>query len=1107
MKYQPFSNYNPLFSLVLCIGAILIVSTHTHAEVSKRGNRVPTVVQETQREAKKEESSRPNLEYRDYGIRRIEIKVEQKRRELIGMLDEILAGDPPRTERPDILFQKAELLMEESQFHFFNGMALDDDLSAAEAKGLRSKVKSLNVKKKKELKKSRDWIRKAVILFTEIERDHPDYPRLPDVLFSLGRAYWDAQSYPKALQTYRKIIKEHPKSQYVPDSWLAFGEYYFEYADEGDRNLDKALSAYTSATQFEDSMSYGYALYKKGWVEFNMGRYEDAAEGFKSVVLYSDINSELLGKRKVALAKEARRDYVLAYTRFGSGEAAKNDFKKLSKNEDDLFSMLERAAELYYGDGQDRSAIACFQNLIKMKQGNIRNPVYQGKIVKAVNRIGTKDQVVGQSKRLVEMLNASSERVRTIKPGTTRYEIAQGELEEAERVADNILRSYSTTWHNEAQKTNEADTFDNAQEMYELYLGHFADRKEAYEMRFFYAELLYHQKSYLKAAKAYEQVFLADAKGKWRESAAADSMRAYDQLVAEYDTKEGAAEAQALKDDPKLALTQRKIPEVKAAYVKASQRYVDAYPKGDEAAEAKYTIARIPYGYGHFDEALPGFERVIAEHPKHIRAIQSANLILDTYNVKKDWTTLNTRARKFRTNRTLMKDEELKGNVQKIIEQASFKAIRNQEESGDFKGAAKSYEKYAREFPEGEYSDEALANGASMWVKTGNTGAAIKARKKLLELYPESELVPDQMMSLSSLYESNVEFAKAAYWQEKFADKYPKDPRSQDALLNASIYREGTGDVAGAIKDRKKYIERYKNDESALEAAFQIPNAYERAGEKSKAAAAYVGFAKTWFGKSGAKAIQAQYRAHRLYQGRSKTKAASSFATLKAMVAKYGKVRGDDDLARDAIAFVAFENAESVFKAYKKKKIAKPDQPKTFQRSVKSKQKGREKVIAAYTKVVKIGSPEWAVASLYQAGAVHLHLIEAFKKVPAPRGFNREQSQLFKDTMAEQTYPIEDEAVSAFGLCAKESARFGVSTKYTKKCITRAQELRPDAYPDVSRDKFKSSQELEHKRLMQASGLVIEEPSSAELTKRVQGTAPQRKQRKEASNDSNGGAS
>ena len=81
----------------------------------------------------------PTLDYANYR-RQAEVKVASKRQELIGYLNQILKENPPEAEKPDLLFQKAELYLEEASFWFFEANRQDDVIGAALSKGDDAKM-------------------------------------------------------------------------------------------------------------------------------------------------------------------------------------------------------------------------------------------------------------------------------------------------------------------------------------------------------------------------------------------------------------------------------------------------------------------------------------------------------------------------------------------------------------------------------------------------------------------------------------------------------------------------------------------------------------------------------------------------------------------------------------------------------------------------------------------------------------------------------------------------------------------------------------------------------------------------------------------------------
>ncbi len=1056
----------------------------------ERESRVPTVVEEKARE-KVETKDAPTLKLDDFARRDVELQVAAKRKELIDYLDAILAQNPPDTEKPELLFQKAELYLEESQFHFFEGMGAEDRGEVKQNEGDKAAAQELFAKRDAELAESKDWVRDAVLIYQEIEESYPQFERMPEVLYALGRAFWEVQSYRKALPVYRRIIKDFPKSQYVADAWLAFGEYYFELAPKKDRDVHKALNAYKEAAKFEDNPIFGYAIYKQGWCYYNLGTvsdYKTSAEKFKEVVLYSDLNADLLGTRRITLAREARKDYVLAYSHYGDPRQAKAEFEAIAPEASDRKKMLEKLGDIYYGDGKDRPAIIIYRELMKMDPNNTRNPLYQGKIVKLASRIGQKRQVVAHARKLVEEYKRVRDVFANTKEGSPDYDRIQGDLEAADEVSDNTLRFLATTWHNEAKKTRDDSTFEYAYELYGDYLDLFPKRKEAYEIRFFYAELLYRLEKFEQAGEQYLTVYQQAPKGKWAAASAEEAVRAYEEVVKDYN--------RANKPKPPSgpnALDPQPIPDVKKKFVAACNNYVENYPEGELVIEAKYRIARVLYDYNYFDKAVPRFLDIIKNHRTHARAEQSANLVLDTFNIREDWAGLNETAREFSKNKTLMKNDEFKTVLLQVLEESSFKLISDYEKGKEFEEAAKRYLAFADEFPKSALADKALANSAAMFSRAGQLDRAIKVRIKLINEYPDSPLLADQIFSVASSFEQIVDYRRAADWQEKFVEKYPKDPRSKDALYNASIYRQGVGQIKQAIEDREKYIKEYGQSKDAVDIAYSIPTAWEEAGKEDEAIDAYLAFAQQWRKKEPAKSLVAQYKAVRLLEDERGRKNKKRFEREKNNLRGYAKAyQRSGKPATDAaepLGYLAFEDADQVFERFQGLQIAPPDNVKKFQKTLQDKRKSSEGVYEAYTKVVKLGDPEWAVASLYRIGMTHQHLVDAITAVPAPKGLTDEQSQLFADKLAEQTLPIEEKAADAMVLCLDESARFGVFNKWTRNCLSFLESRRPDMFPknDLElRVEFKVDRPFKGR----GNGLIIALPKKGQRAETDNGSAP-----------------
>ena len=349
-----------------------------------------------------------------------------------------------------------------------------------------------------------------------------------------------------------------------------------------------------------------------------------------------------------------------------------------------------------------------------------------------------------------------------------------------------------------------------------------------------------------------------------------------------------------------------------------------------------------------------------------------------------------------------------------------------------------------------------MVNAASNFLKAGKAEESIQVRLQFVKAYPKSPLVPDSMYAVAESYEQVIDYKNAADWLEKFVKLYPKDSRSKDALYNASIYREGLGQFKAALKTRQAYLKKYPKVAEAGSIYLSIGGLYKQMKDYKKAADVYLTWAKKYAKDKDAE-FDAKFKAVDLMRRSKKTRKKAD--QLEAAIFKEYRRMGKRGWKKfknttDAQARMRFALANDVYAQYKKQKIEYPRKLnkrsiKKFQKTLKAKVQGKDKIKGVYVDVVKLGRPEWAIASLAQIGAAHLHLVKAIVATPAPKGLTPDQADLFKEKLREQTFPIEEAAGEAFKLCVDKSVQLNLFNKWTQKCINYLEENRPDAYPQI----------------------------------------------------------
>ncbi|HUM09681.1 MAG TPA: tetratricopeptide repeat protein [Myxococcaceae bacterium] len=1046
---------------------------------------------------KKEDTGGAPLEYDQFQLG-VERQISDKRRSQIDSLQRIIELSGDSKETPDLLFRLGELYFEESRDYFFQANRKDDDL----IRGLATKDVALQEKAKKEktaLMVQRDANAKlAVNQYTQIVQKYRDYPRTDEVLFFLAHNLMDLNEEKKALIAYGKLVKDYPKSRFVPDAYLAFGEYYFNNS-KGRRDwLLKALEAYKSAANYPESSIYGFALYKQGWCHFNLTDYARAMDLFKATVLYGEFTGasalEKQGgtKGKNTLIREARADYVRAYERAGLlPQQAKENFSTVASNPDDRFGMMELLASLYYDAGKDREAALAYSFLIKEKPLIAKTPGWQSRIVDCVLRAGDKKQTVAQIRKLVKVIGDVES------SGNVKTDADRKAMSSAKDLSERTLSNIAVNWHIEGRKTRDDDTFEYANEVYADYLVLFPDNKKSYDLRFYWGELLNdYLRKYAEAEQQYTQVVVQDGKaidakqkpGKWLPNAAFNAVYAADEVVrrAEQKGEIKPPSGADLKTVVPLA-PQRKI------LIDACERYLKYLPRGEKRVEVEYKAAKLYYDHHRYDEAVFRFSEIALTAPDHKfdngdRAGEiAANLVLDSYNALGDYKKVNEWARRFYANDKLATGK-FKDDLAKVIEQSSFKLVSQLEEKKEYAAAAQAYLDFVKDFPRTQIADKALYNASTDFYRAHMLEKALGARELLFRNYPHSPLVPASQLANAEGYEAIADFEHAAEAYELYvngfekqlvpADKSkkggkkkgkqakaaPEEPKkegpvweeskAQIALFNAGVYREGLGQLRQALKDRERYLEIWPAAKDSETVALSIADLYERMNQHGKAVAFLEQRARDQE-RDPNKYLAAQARILLIEEQKLKNPRAVA-RRQKLILDYYDKLyrRQKDALepaAKEAVARATYAKNEEQFQYYARQKLhwgKGPDPVKEFRDSIKQKGKSLDEINRLYTNTVAFGAAEPAICSLRKIGLAYENMADSVANAPMLRSLPPEAQEELKNQLEQQAQPIREKAADHFAAAVAKSRELGIRSD----CATRSLQAlrttyRPAQYP------------------------------------------------------------
>ncbi len=1058
---------------------------------------------------KEKRDDAPTLKYDQFRLG-VEMQVAEKRREQIRDLQQIIKLNQDKKETPSLLFRLGELYWEESKYYFFEANRKDDEKINALNADNKAGIETAEAEKAKILEQSKAYAMKAIDAYSRIVQEFKDFERTDEVLYFLGLNLIEMGDEKRGLVAYNRLISKFTKSRYLPDAYMAVGEYWFNGSKGKRESLEKALDNYKNAAKFPEHQVYAYSLYKQGWCHFNMSDYEKAMDQFKAVILFADFagTEEVEGKKgakgsRAGLVKEARADYVRAFARGnGTPTDAKDRFSKLTKTPDEMRLMMKQLAGLFYEDGKDKEAALTYDMLIKERPIAPEAPGFQSRIVDCVMRAGNKQMTVQQVRRLVKIMDD------VVKGNPKLEDKDKKAMDEARELSERTISKLAVEWHNEGRKTRDEATFEFANAVYADYLTLFPQSPKAYDLRFFWAELLNDNlNKYEKAAGEYMTVAGTDYEklkknekaGKYLNNASYNAILAWTEVV-KADEAGGKIKPETVPaNEPTKKLT---IPPSKQNLLEACENYLKYIEKGEKKVEIAYKAARIYYDYNHLDEAVARLSDIALKYPDYKFEDGSkagevaANLVLDSYNLLGDWSKVNEWARKFYAEEKLATGQ-FRADLAKLIEQSSFKLINQLEAKKDYAKAAEAYMTFVTEWPKSELADKALHNAAIDFFNARMLNKAIEVRKLLIVKHPKSSYVPQDVYALAEGYEAIADFDPAAGFYEQYATAYEKsksttgkkgkaapakkgaapakpeveqiweEQKAQDALFNAGVFREGLGAYKQALKNREQYLELWPTSKDAEAVEKSILDLYEKTGQWAKVTKGLEEYEKR-YSKDPNKVLTAEGRIATINEDKQKNAKAARgvYNRITDYYEKLGKKarEGLEITALDAVARANFVENEDDWKKYNTMKLrwSKVQNIGELKSSILSKSNALQDIQKTYTKTVSFKSADPAICALHKIGMAYDQLADQLVNFPIPTGLPEEILIELRPQFEQQAEPVKKNAAEAFTAVVTKSQELDVFNQCTVAALEMLRnKYRPEAYPKMREDVMELKQAVE----------------------------------------------
>jgi tetratricopeptide (TPR) repeat protein len=737
----------------------------------------------------------------------------------------------------DLMFRLAEAYAQKQRFEHSVAMETAIKVDKTRDKGKKAALAREEAAHEKKAKGYNDLAAKAYAAMLRQPKFNK-YPRADEVLFYLAYGLQHSGQMELAAKAYGRLVKDFPNSKFVPNAYVAIADQYFT-----EDNLSDAERFYDKVLKFPKHEVYPYALYKKGWVNFNQAREKESFTAWVEVV------GLVKNKKDKSLFRAARKDCVRAFAEFGDPTIALKAFQKIDKR--GAMEMYGQLGAFYLDQGKMDKVIYVFRDLMKLDPKNENVCDWEYTVTRAMLTIGTPEQKVKEVDNLVTLYTYAAKN-KIIKNAE--------KLTECRDNSEATTREMAYTTHSECKKTLNPTLCGFAHGYYKTYTDNFHDTPQAPEVQFYYAELLWLRADWEKnpslaesrweeAAAEYTKVI--DMKGVTPENkkqAVLATVYAWkNALAVDVDTEPPPAISEKDKCDENIKADA--IPEKQQKMVAAFDLYIKNVtdPKDSELVTIKFLKGRIFWRYKAYAAAIPLFQDVIDHNPDSDGAEFAANLLMDSENKLCKFDALVATSKLCAEAKgpwaTIVKGkDDLRARCVDVVAMSKRKGCESMEKNGAWYDAGTCYVEVAQSTPPPADLDEVLFNAGVCFEKAKAFQTAINVREKLVQYFPDKRTGQQSLYALGQNYAAIGEFGGtkddkgkvvkpgAAVYFEMYAQKFSAEKDAPIAASNAVFFRKGVGDDQKALDDTDFFVKKYIKSKptEAAGAFFSMAGIYEK---------------------------------------------------------------------------------------------------------------------------------------------------------------------------------------------------------------------------------------------------------------------------------------
>ncbi len=849
----------------------------------------------------------------------------------------------------------------------------DLELDAAEASQFDADVETLDL----------SGFDTAATLYKQLLETYPDYQHNDAVLYQLARAIEFSGRSDDALDVLDDLVDRYPDTSIIDEVQFRRGEMLFLRQD-----FNQAEQAYQDVVNYgERSPFYEQALYKLGWSQFKLSRYEDSQGPFFELldrklgdvaIVDGDHPLTELSPPEQELIRDTIQVLSIGFSYLDGPDSIDDS---LEQRGHPAYSHLIYAGlgDLYLEKERFVDAALTYEAFVDQNPAHAAAPRMHAESVDAYERGGFPSLVIESKKSFVERFGADGV---SRMPGTRD---PNGVLDAQVKTSMAEIARYH---HAEAQQGGDLRDYREAERYYRRYLEEFPNEPDTASINFLLAEVLFEMEDFAEATDEYERTAYAYPDHNRSAEAGYAALLSYQ------------AHEHSLRGTEKANWHQR--------YLDASLTFAESFPDHPQWGRVMTTVAEDFFALDEFDRAIENAQVVLAKQPPIETDLARTAWIVIAHSAFELGKFAMAEDAYYQSQAvTEPSDRQEPLNVNERIASSIYKQGEQARDSGDLEIAVTHFRRVKQAVPNSSIADVAEYDAAAALINLLAWDRAADVLEAFRRDYPDSEYAADASQKLAVSYMNAGRGIEAAQEFERIslADTSSEDVRREALWKAAELY-----DIAGASSEEQRVLED-------IIARYPDPLS---------------------------ESIEARVRLLEIFRSRGDQEAVNS-ALEDLVLADSNAGEQRSDRSRYLAATALLELTEPEIRRFSAVRLTQP-----LTDSVKQKRDLMENVIDAYTRAAEYGVAEVTTEATFRLGETFEVFSADLRDSERPAEMDTAALEQYELLLEEQVYPFEERAIELYQANADRAAS-GIYDEWVKKSFDRLASLMPGRYAKSER--------------------------------------------------------